>query len=102
MCRVRQGIEDIGGGEERSEGRRMAEMREKEKETLCICFSGVRITLSEESYSVVEDNGPVNITLQLSGQTDVSVSLKFSTSAGSAAGKAAHLHISTYTTASPV
>ena len=56
--------------------------------------SSVNVTFSEESYSVVEGDGSVHVTVQLSRTTDIPLSLSFFTTAGSARGKAAVLHIS--------
>ena len=58
------------------------------------------VTFSEESYSVVEGDGSVHVTVQLSRTTDIPLSLFFFTTAGSARGKAAVLHFLTPTTAS--
>ena len=46
-----------------------------------------------------EEDGAVNVTMQLTGQTDVSLSLSFFTSPGSATGKAAALLTSDLITA---
>ena len=54
----------------------------------------ISVTFSEESYSVVEGDGSVHVTVQLSRTTDIPLSLSFFTTAGSARGKAAVLHIS--------
>lgn len=49
--------------------------------------SGVHITFSEESYTIAEEDGSGNATIQLTGQTDISLSFSFITSSDSATGK---------------
>ena len=45
---------------------------------------------------MAEEDGHVNVTMQLSGERDISLSFTFFTSAGSATGKASVLHTSDY------